>query len=213
MSIRHCVAVDLGASSGRVMLASYQPGPRALTLREIHRFTNSLQKVDGFDCWDVDSLESEIRRGLEKVCEQGILIDSIGIDTWGVDYVLLDKQGQRVGLPISYRDDRTQGLCARWRYADLAYKRPRPTRCAPAGPLTWPTNIPVPETTSGTDGNKRSPAGHVWSRRPACRRSGRVRPCGHRPVAPGRSSPACHRFAGNPLTWCRPALSNAAGPA
>ena len=110
MSIRHCVAVDLGASSGRVMLASYQPGPRALTLREIHRFTNSLQKVDGFDCWDVDSLESEIRRGLEKVCEQGILIDSIGIDTWGVDYVLLDKQGQRVGLPISYRDDRTQGL-------------------------------------------------------------------------------------------------------
>ncbi|MFW0191317.1 rhamnulokinase, partial [Klebsiella pneumoniae] len=99
MSIRHCVAVDLGASSGRVMLASYQPGPRALTLREIHRFTNSLQKVDGFDCWDVDSLEGEIRRGLEKVCEQGILIDSIGIDTWGVDYVLLDKQGQRVGLP------------------------------------------------------------------------------------------------------------------
>lgn len=83
MSIRHCVAVDLGASSGRVMLASYQPGPRALTLREIHRFTNSLQKVDGFDCWDVDSLEGEIRRGLEKVCEQGILIDSIGIDTWG----------------------------------------------------------------------------------------------------------------------------------
>ncbi|VFT74855.1 Rhamnulokinase [Klebsiella aerogenes] len=110
MSIRHCVAVDLGASSGRVMLASYQSGPRALTLREIHRFTNSLQKVDGFDCWDVDSLEGEIRRGLEKVCEQGILIDSIGIDTWGVDYVLLDKQGQRVGLPISYRDDRTQGL-------------------------------------------------------------------------------------------------------
>ncbi|HCI6116553.1 TPA: rhamnulokinase [Klebsiella quasipneumoniae subsp. similipneumoniae] len=110
MSIRHCVAVDLGASSGRVMLASYQSGPRALTLREIHRFTNSLQKVDGFDCWDLDSLEGEIRRGLEKVCEQGILIDSIGIDTWGVDYVLLDKQGQRVGLPVSYRDDRTQGL-------------------------------------------------------------------------------------------------------
>lgn len=44
------------------------------------------------------------------MCEQGILIDSIGIDTRGVDYVLLDKQGQRVGLPISYRDDRTRGL-------------------------------------------------------------------------------------------------------
>ena len=110
MSFRHCVAVDLGASSGRVMLAGYQPGQQTLALREIHRFTNSLQKVDGFDCWDLDSLEGEIRRGLEKVCEQGILIDSIGIDTWGVDYVLLDKAGQRVGLPVSYRDSRTQGL-------------------------------------------------------------------------------------------------------
>ncbi|MEE7532480.1 rhamnulokinase [Klebsiella huaxiensis] len=110
MSFRHCVAVDLGASSGRVMLASYEPGQQTLALREIHRFTNSLQKVDGFDCWDIDSLENEIRCGLVKVCEQGILIDSIGIDTWGVDYVLLDKQGQRVGLPVSYRDSRTQGL-------------------------------------------------------------------------------------------------------
>ncbi|HEY4466532.1 MAG TPA: rhamnulokinase [Klebsiella sp.] len=110
MSFRHCVAVDLGASSGRVMLASYQPGQQTLALREIHRFTNTLQKVDGFDCWDLDSLEGEIRRGLEQVCKQGILIDSIGIDTWGVDYVLLDKEGQRVGLPVSYRDSRTQGL-------------------------------------------------------------------------------------------------------
>lgn len=56
MSYRHCVAVDLGASSGRVMLAGYQPGQQTLALREIHRFTNSLQKVDGFDCWDLDSL-------------------------------------------------------------------------------------------------------------------------------------------------------------
>ena len=68
MSIRHCVAVDLGASSGRVMLASYQPGPRALTLREIHRFTNSLQKVDGFDCWDVDSRRRDPPRAGESVC-------------------------------------------------------------------------------------------------------------------------------------------------
>ncbi|MVT06325.1 rhamnulokinase [Enterobacter sp. 10-1] len=110
MSFRHCVAVDLGASSGRVMLASYESGQRALTLREIHRFTNSLHQVDDYDCWDIDRLEGEIRRGLEKVCAQGILIDSIGIDTWGVDYVLLDAQGQRVGLPVSYRDDRTHGL-------------------------------------------------------------------------------------------------------
>ena len=110
MTFRHCVAVDLGASSGRVMLARYDSEQHALTLREIHRFANCLQKTDGFDAWDIDSLENEIRLGLEKVCDEGIRIDSIGIDTWGVDYVLLDKHGQRVGLPVSYRDNRTTGV-------------------------------------------------------------------------------------------------------
>ena len=101
MTFRHCVAVDLGASSGRVMLASYHREQRTLSLREIHRFVNCLQKQDGFDCWDIDTLEAEIRTGLNKVCEEGIHIDSIGIDTWGVDYVLLDSRGERVGLPDS----------------------------------------------------------------------------------------------------------------
>ncbi|WP_270735941.1 rhamnulokinase [Leclercia adecarboxylata] len=112
MTFRHCVAVDLGASSGRVMLASYHREQRTLQLREIHRFVNCLQKQDGFDCWDIDTLEAEIRTGLNKVCEEGIHIDSIGIDTWGVDYVLLDSNGNRVGLPVSYRDSRTDGVMA-----------------------------------------------------------------------------------------------------
>ncbi|MDP9569378.1 UNVERIFIED_ORG: rhamnulokinase [Kosakonia oryzae] len=113
MTFRHCVAVDLGASSGRVMLARYDSQQRILSLREIYRFSNCLQKVDGFDCWDIDSLESEIRRGLLKVCEEGIQPDSIGIDTWGVDYILINRDGQRVGLPIAYRDDRTDGVMQR----------------------------------------------------------------------------------------------------
>jgi len=113
MTFRHCVAVDLGASSGRVMLARYDSQQRILSLREIHRFSNCLQKVDGFDCWDIDSLESEIRLGLLKVCEEGIQPDSIGIDTWGVDYILINRDGQRVGLPIAYRDDRTDGVMQR----------------------------------------------------------------------------------------------------
>ncbi|MES0228618.1 rhamnulokinase [Citrobacter braakii] len=110
MTFRHCVAVDLGASSGRVMLARYDSKHRTLTLREIHRFVNCLQKTDGFDTWDIDSLENDIRLGLKKVCDEGIRIDSIGIDTWGVDYVLIDNAGQRVGLPVSYRDSRTTGI-------------------------------------------------------------------------------------------------------
>ena len=93
MTFRHCVAVDLGASSGRVMLATWDCGQHTLTLREMHRFANCLQKQDGFDTWDIDALEAEIRTGLNNVCNDGIRIDSIGIDTWGVDYVLLDSHG------------------------------------------------------------------------------------------------------------------------
>ncbi|MDR7942286.1 rhamnulokinase [Enterobacter soli] len=110
MTFRHCVAVDLGASSGRVMLATYDCTQRTLSLREMHRFVNCLQKQDGFDTWDIDGLEAEIRIGLTKVCDDGIRIDSIGIDTWGVDYVLLGNNGERVGLPVSYRDSRTDGV-------------------------------------------------------------------------------------------------------
>ncbi|RAU31303.1 rhamnulokinase [Enterobacter sp. RIT418] len=112
MTFRHCVAVDLGASSGRVMLATWDGSQRALSLREMHRFTNCLQKQDGFETWDIDGLEAEIRTGLQKVCDAGIPIDSIGIDTWGVDFVLLDERGERVGLPVSYRDSRTDGVMA-----------------------------------------------------------------------------------------------------
>ncbi|MGK9173658.1 rhamnulokinase [Yokenella regensburgei] len=113
MTFRHCVAVDLGASSGRVMLACYATEQRMLTLREVHRFANYLEKKQGADCWDIDALEDEICLGLEKACAEGVKIDSIGIDTWGVDYVLIDKHGQRVGLPVSYRDHRTDGIMAR----------------------------------------------------------------------------------------------------
>uniref|UniRef100_UPI003570EF3F FGGY family carbohydrate kinase n=1 Tax=Cronobacter turicensis TaxID=413502 RepID=UPI003570EF3F len=113
MTIRHSVAVDLGASSGRVMLARYDSHGQRLTLEEIHRFANGLRRVDGFDTWNVDALEREVRTGLEKACARGVAIDSIGIDTWGVDYVLLDARGERVGLPVSYRDSRTDGVMAR----------------------------------------------------------------------------------------------------
>ena len=114
MTFRNCVAVDLGASSGRVMLARYERECRSLTLREIHRFNNGLHSQNGYVTWDVDSLESAIRLGLNKVCEEGIRIDSIGIDTWGVDFVLLDQQGQRVGLPVAYRDNDGSDCCYRY---------------------------------------------------------------------------------------------------
>lgn len=110
MTLRHSVAVDLGASSGRVMLARFDSDTRSICLREIHRFTNCLKLAETSTVWDVDALEDEIRTGLQKACDEGIAIDSIGIDTWGVDYVLIDREGKRVGQPISYRDSRTDGV-------------------------------------------------------------------------------------------------------
>ncbi|WP_435946798.1 rhamnulokinase [Dryocola sp. BD586] len=110
MTLRHSVAVDLGASSGRVMLARFERETRSIRLREIHRFANCLKQVQGATTWDLDALELEIRTGLQKACDEGIAIDSIGIDTWGVDYVLIGRDGNRVGLPVSYRDGRTDGV-------------------------------------------------------------------------------------------------------
>lgn len=113
MTTRNIVAVDLGASSGRVMLASYHIAERRLSLREISRFTNQLQRRDGSDVWDLDAIEQEIRAALHQLDTQGVIPDSIGIDTWGVDFVLLDNEGNRVGQPVSYRDARTCGIMAR----------------------------------------------------------------------------------------------------
>src|SRR5476649_2277306 len=113
MTIRNVAAIDLGASSGRVMLANWQSDSRTLILKQIHRFTNGFTSVAGHDCWDLDQLERDILIGLVKLDNDGVRLDGIGIDTWGVDYVLLDHQGERLGNAVSYRDHRTDGVMAR----------------------------------------------------------------------------------------------------
>jgi len=110
MTRRNIVAIDLGASSGRVMLARWDATQRKLALQEVRRFKNRRQRRAGYDCWDLAMLEHEIRSGLAQLEEEGIVPDSIGIDTWGVDMVLLDAQGEPVGEAVSYRDARTHGL-------------------------------------------------------------------------------------------------------
>jgi len=114
MTLHHIAAIDLGASSGRVMLATFsrQSGgePATLSLTEIHRFPNCLRTVEDHQIWDLNTLEQHILTGLHQIEDAGILLDSIGVDTWGVDFVLLDQYGKRVGLPIAYRDKRTDGV-------------------------------------------------------------------------------------------------------
>lgn len=103
-------AVDLGASSGRVLLAGLGAARETLSIEEIHRFENGFVNRDGHDCWDVDHLVTQINIGLERIIERGITLSSVGVDTWAVDFVLLDADGKMLGQPVAYRDHRTDGI-------------------------------------------------------------------------------------------------------
>lgn len=101
-------AVDLGASSGRTLLGTLTKN--GLEQREITRFQNPIIQVNGHLFWDIYALYNEIIKGLKKVSEEGIQIQSIGIDTWGVDFVCIGKDGQLLGNPYCYRDPHTLGI-------------------------------------------------------------------------------------------------------
>ena len=106
MSKNYFLAFDLGASSGRAILGTLENGK--LTLAEVHRFKNQMTRIHGSYYWNIYSLFDELKTGLKKcVSEHGIQPESIGVDTWGVDYSLVSKSGQLIGLPFAYRDHRT----------------------------------------------------------------------------------------------------------
>jgi rhamnulokinase len=100
-------AVDLGASSGRVMAG--QVSGSAVTLHEVHRFQNEPVAVAGTLHWDILRLYAEMRRGLLAAARQ-FRLASVGIDSWGCDYGLLDETGALLGNPVHYRDERTDGV-------------------------------------------------------------------------------------------------------
>ena len=102
------LAIDIGASSGRHILSHMENGK--LILEEVHRFPNGLHEKDGEKCWDYEALFHEIKTGLKKCKEIGKIPASVGIDTWGVDFVLLDENDKVLGNTVGYRDDRTQGM-------------------------------------------------------------------------------------------------------
>lgn len=105
---RNYLAVDLGAESGRTILGSLDGG--RLTLKETHRFPNGpVQLNDGIH-WDVLRLWSEIRSGMAATVKSGAKLDGIGLDTWGVDFALLDKNNSLLSNPFHYRDERTDGM-------------------------------------------------------------------------------------------------------
>ena len=102
------LAVDIGASSGRHILGWVENGK--IRLEEIYRFENKLVKKNGHLCWDIEHLFNEVVEGLKKCKEIDRVPASLGIDTWGVDFVLLDASGKVLGDTVAYRDSRTKGM-------------------------------------------------------------------------------------------------------
>ena len=110
----NCIAVDMGAGSIRVMLGVVSDS--GISYREVHRFTNEIVESDGHDRWDMERIASEIWKGTSIAIEQSDDAPvSIGVDSWGVDFVHLDKRGELVETPIAYRDSRTEGMQELWK--------------------------------------------------------------------------------------------------
>ena len=99
------LAIDIGASSGRHILGYIDNG--RLKLEEIHRFENYITNQNGTLVWDIEHLVSEVKKGIAKCKEIGKIPCTVAIDTWGVDYVLLDESKQEILPAVSYRDSRT----------------------------------------------------------------------------------------------------------
>ena len=103
--MKYYLAIDIGASSGRHIVGWQEKG--ALETEEVYRFQNGVTEVDGHLTWDLDRLEREVREGVDAALRRYPQIESLSIDTWGVDYVLL-KGGEPVLPCYAYRDSRTE---------------------------------------------------------------------------------------------------------
>ncbi len=106
--MKYYLAVDIGASSGRHILSYLKDGK--IVLEEIYRFENGMMRENGHMVWDSERLFSEILKGMKRCKELGKIPYSMGIDTWAVDYALLDENDQLIGSVYGYRDSRTSGM-------------------------------------------------------------------------------------------------------
>lgn len=106
--MKYHLAIDIGASSGRHIIGYVENGE--IKLEEVYRFDNTQIISNGHECWDVDSLAKHVVAGLKAAADRGMTPETVGIDTWGVDFVLVDAEGKRVGDAVAYRDKRTDGM-------------------------------------------------------------------------------------------------------
>ena len=106
MEKRYYLAVDIGASSGRHIVGWMEDG--RLCTEEVYRFPNGVQRQDGHLVWDIEGILAHVKEGLKAAFARYPRIESLSIDTWAVDYVLLDAQDRPIYPVYAYRDGRTQ---------------------------------------------------------------------------------------------------------
>lgn len=102
------LAADFGGGSGRVIAGWLEDGQ--LKMEEVHRFGNRQVRLGDHVYWDFPALFEDMKAGLKKAAAKGYKVESIGVDTWGVDFGLIDRDGQLIGNPVCYRDARTAGM-------------------------------------------------------------------------------------------------------
>ncbi len=106
--MRYCLAIDIGASSGRHILGYLENG--ILKEEEVYRFENNILNQNGALVWDIEHLVCEVKAGIKECAKLGKIPETVAIDTWGVDYVLLDQDKKEMMPAFSYRDSRTNGV-------------------------------------------------------------------------------------------------------
>lgn len=130
---RYALAIDIGASSGRHILGHYENGE--IVMEEIYRFPNQMIPKNGHMCWDIDALTGHVIEGIRQCSVIGKIPATVAIDTWGVDYLLLDENGEILGDAVAYRDSRTDGVTEK-----LAEKMTFPQMFARTGIAHQPFN-------------------------------------------------------------------------
>ena len=144
------LAVDIGASSGRHIVGTVQNGK--ITLQEVYRFENGVHRENGHLCWDIDTLAQEVVNGLKAAHDAGFAPATIGIDTWAVDFVLLDADNKRIG-------DAVATATSAPRHPRGAGKGIRPDLCRPLRPHRHP--VPAVQHGLPADGAQKGTPGAV----------------------------------------------------
>lgn len=114
------LAIDFGGGSGRVIAGTItdEKGGKKLTMQLVHRFQNRQVRLGNHVYWDFPALFEDMKTGLKKAAQLGLKVSGIAIDTWGVDFGFIDRDGNLVGNPVCYRDARTNGMAERF-FADV----------------------------------------------------------------------------------------------